>query len=124
MSSLTQSRWLPFLLLICSNIFMTFAWYGNLKYARDWPLWKVIPLSWSIALFEYVFMIPANRWGIASWSLVQLKIAQEVITLLVFSGFAILYFKTAIRWNHLVAFALVVAAVGFAFLPGPAKIGQ
>src|ERR1039457_4547393 len=117
MNPTVESRWLPFALLTCSNVFMTFAWYGHLKYGHDWPLWKVILASWGIAFFEYVLMVPANRWGNNVYSPVQLKIAQEIITLTVFSVFAVLYLKTSIRWNHLVAFALVVAAAGFAFLP-------
>jgi hypothetical protein len=116
MASLSQSRWLPFVMLTCSNIFMTFAWYGHLKF-KDRPLWLVILASWGIAFFEYVLQVPANRWGSNVWSPVQLKIAQEIITLSVFSAFAILYLKAPIRWNHLAAFALVVAAAGFAFLP-------
>ena len=116
MSQLIQSRWLPFVLLTCSNIFMTFAWYGHLKF-KDRPLWVVIMASWGIAFFEYVLQVPANRWGSNVWSPVQLKIAQEIITLTVFSAFAVLYLKTPIRWNHIAAFALVVAAAGFAFLP-------
>jgi len=116
MNSLTQSRWLPFVLLTCSNVFMTFAWYGHLKF-KDRPIWLVIVASWGIAFFEYVLQVPANRWGSNVWSPVQLKIGQEIITLAVFSAFAILYLKTAIRWNHLVAFVLVVAAAGFAFMP-------
>jgi uncharacterized protein (DUF486 family) len=116
MASVSQSRWLPFVLLTCSNIFMTFAWYGHLKF-KDRPLWLVIIASWGIAFFEYVLQVPANRWGSNVWSPVQLKIAQEIITLAVFSAFAILYLKAPIRWNHLAAFALVVAAAGFAFLP-------
>src|ERR1035441_1332419 len=116
MNPLTESRWLPFVMLTFSNIFMTFAWYGHLKF-KDRPLWLVVVASWGIAFFEYVLMVPANRWGSNVWSPVQLKIAQEIITLAVFSVFAVLYLKTSIRWNHLVAFALVVAAAGFAFLP-------
>lgn len=116
MKLLTQSRWLPFVLLTCSNVFMTFAWYGHLKF-KDRPIWLVIVASWGIAFFEYVLQVPANRWGSNVWSPVQLKIGQEIITLAVFSAFAILYLKTAIRWNHLVAFVLVVAAAGFAFMP-------
>ena len=96
---------------------MTFAWYGHLKYGQAWPLWKVILASWGIAFFEYVLMVPANRWGSNVWSPVQLKIAQEIITLTVFSVFAVLCLKSVIRWNHLVAFGLLVVAAGFAFLP-------
>jgi uncharacterized protein (DUF486 family) len=116
MNLIAQSRWLPFLMLTGSNIFMTFAWYGHLKF-KDRPIWLVILASWGIAFFEYVLQVPANRWGSNSWSPVQLKIAQEIITLTVFSVFAVLYLKTTIRWNHVVAFALIVVAVGFTFLP-------
>src|SRR5580692_10025860 len=88
MSALTQSRWLPFVLLTLSNIFMTFAWYGHLKF-KDKPIWAVIVVSWGIAFFEYLLQVPANRWGSNVYSPAQLKIIQEVITLAVFCGFAI-----------------------------------
>ena len=107
---------LPVLMLFASNVFMTFAWYGHLKF-KDRPFWIVIAASWGIAFFEYVLQVPANRWGSNVYSPVQLKIAQEIITLSVFSVFAVLYLKSSIRWNHLVAFALMVAAAGFTFLP-------
>lgn len=113
---ITSSRWLPVVLLTISNIFMTFAWYGHLKY-KDKPLLFVILTSWGIALFEYVFMIPANRWGSSVYSAMQLKIMQEVITLAVFCGFAVLYLGITIRWNHVAAFVCILAAVAFAFLP-------
>jgi uncharacterized protein len=111
-----QSRWLPIVLLFCSNIFMTVAWYGHLKH-KDSVLWKVIFISWGIAFFEYVLQVPANRWGNSVYSATQLKIIQEVITLVVFSGFAILSLHEKIRWNHLCAFACVLAAVAFTFIP-------
>lgn len=104
------------LLLTGSNLFMTIAWYGHLKY-RNSALWKVILVSWGIAFFEYCLQVPANRWGYGRFSAAQLKIIQEIITLVVFSGFCVLYLREALRWNHVVAFALVVAAVAFAFLP-------
>ncbi|MEI2723620.1 MAG: DMT family protein [Verrucomicrobiota bacterium] len=116
MNSLTQTRWLPIALLSCSNIFMTFAWYGHLKF-KSKPLVLVILASWGIAFFEYVLMVPANRWGNSFYSATQLKIIQEVITLAVFAGFAILYLGERIRWNHLAAFACILAAVAFTFLP-------
>jgi len=116
MSAITESRITPIVLLTLSNIFMTFAWYGHLKY-KSAPLWLAIIVSWGIAFFEYTLMIPANRWGSARYTPFQLKIIQEVITLTVFSGFAIFYLGTQIRWNHLVAFALIIAAAGFTFLP-------
>jgi uncharacterized protein len=116
MNSLLQSRWLPIVLLSCSNIFMTFAWYGHLKF-KGKPLALVILASWGIAFFEYVLMVPANRWGNSVYSATQLKIIQEVITLTVFAAFAILYLGERIRWNHLAAFVCILAAVAFTFLP-------
>jgi uncharacterized protein (DUF486 family) len=116
MNDLTQSRWLPIVLLTCSNVFMTVAWYGHLKF-KSKPLLLVILVSWGIAFFEYVLQVPANRWGNAVYSATQLKIIQEVITLTVFCGFAILYLGEKIRWNHFAAFVCILAAVVFAFLP-------
>src|SRR5580700_2575687 len=97
------------LLLTLSNIFMTFAWYGHLKY-RSAPLFKVILISWLIAFFEYCFQVPANRIGSYEFSAVQLKTIQEVITLTVFSIFSVLYLKQDLRWNYLLGFAMIVAA--------------
>jgi uncharacterized protein (DUF486 family) len=116
MNSLIQSRWLPIVLLTCSNIFMTFAWYGHLKF-KSKPLLAAILVSWGIAFFEYCLMVPANRWGNSHYTAIQLKIIQEVITLSVFAGFVILYLGERVRWNHVAAFVCIVAAVGFAFLP-------
>ena len=116
MNDLTQSRWLPVVLLTCSNVFMPVAWYGHLKFKSE-PLLLVILVSWGIAFFEYVLQVPANRWGNAVYSATQLKIIQEVITLTVFCGFAILYLGEKIRWNHFAAFVCILAAVVFAFLP-------
>ncbi len=114
------------LLLICSNVFMTFAWYGNLKLQQlkistDWPLILIIVSSWGLALFEYCFMIPANRIGSqingGPFSLMQLKIIQEAISLIVFTVIVATVFKgEPIRWNHFVAFGLIIAAVFFAFI--------
>jgi uncharacterized protein (DUF486 family) len=118
MNDLTQSRWLPVVLLTFSNIFMTFAWYGHLKFKNS-PLWLVILASWGIALFEYVFMIPANRWGSNVYSPAQLKIIQEVVTLSVFCVFAFFYLGEKIRWNYVAAFVCLLAAVAFAFCPKP-----
>jgi uncharacterized protein len=101
-------------LLTVSNIFMTFAWYGHLKY-RDAPLYKVIVVSWLIAFFEYCFQVPANRIGSYEFSVAQLKVIQEVITLVVFSVFSVMYLKQPIRWNHVAGFAMIVAAVGVVF---------
>lgn len=102
------------LLLIVSNIFMTFAWYGHLKYKSS-PLLLVILVSWGIAFFEYCFQVPANRIGHGTFSAYQLKTIQEVITLVVFSVFSVLYLKEEFRWNYLVGFALIIAAVFFIF---------
>src|SRR5215211_835012 len=93
----------PILLLICSNVFMTFAWYGQLKYPGT-ALWVVVPVSWSIAFLEYCFAVPANRIGYTVYSAAQLKTIQEIITVLVFAGFSVLYLNEAIRWNHVAAF--------------------
>ena len=101
-------------LLTVSNIFMTFAWYGHLKY-REVPIYKVIVISWAIAFFEYCFQVPANRIGSYEFSAAQLKTIQEVITLLVFSVFSVFYLKQPIRWNHAVGFAMIVGAVGVIF---------
>src|SRR5215467_6998156 len=100
MNEYLQSRWLPIVLLTCSNVFMTFAWYGHLKF-KSKPLLIVILVSWGIAFFEYVLQVPANRWGNSVYSATQLKVIQEVITLLVFSAFAIVRLNETIRWNHL-----------------------
>ncbi|HVO63906.1 MAG TPA: DMT family protein [Terriglobales bacterium] len=102
------------LLLCISNIFMTIAWYGHLKY-RHTSLVKVIVISWLIAFFEYCFQVPANRIGSYEFSVVQLKTIQEVITLTVFTVFSVFYFKLELRWNYLVGFAFLVAAVYFIF---------
>ena len=102
------------LLLLISNIFMTFAWYGHLKY-RTSPLWIAILASWSIAFFEYCFQVPANRIGSYTFTTVQLKTIQEAITLLVFCGFSVLYLKEELKWNYLVGFGFMVVAVFFVF---------
>ncbi len=98
------------LLLTISNIFMTFAWYGHLKY-RQAPLFEVIVISWLIAFFEYCFQVPANRIGSYEFSTAQLKTIQEAITLIVFSVFSVLYLKEQLRWNYLLGFAMMIAAV-------------
>jgi uncharacterized protein (DUF486 family) len=103
------------LLLICSNVFMTFAWYGHLKYGHGWPLWKAILVSWCIASIEYCLAVPANRWGYVHFSGFQLKILQEVITLAVFVVFAVLFLGEKLAWNYLVAFCLLIGAAVFAF---------
>ena len=105
------------LLLLASNVFMTVAWYGHLRF-KQVPLWQAILASWGIAFFEYCLQVPANRFGYGAFSATQLKITQEIITLIVFSGFSILYLGESPRWNHAVSFLLIVAAVAFAFWPG------
>jgi len=102
------------LLLIVSNIFMTIAWYGHLNY-KSAPLFKVILISWCIAFIEYCFQVPANRIGHYHYSAVQLKTMQEVITLVVFSGFSVIYLKEAIKWNHVAGFAMIIGAVFLIF---------
>lgn len=101
-------------LLTLSNIFMTFAWYGHLKF-RSSPLWIVILVSWGIAFFEYCLQVPANRIGYGQFSGAQLKIIQEVITLSVFAVFSVLYLGEKMRWNYVVGFALMILAVFFIF---------
>ena len=117
---------LTILMLICSNVFITFAWYGNLKLQqmnliKDWPLIAIILLSWGMALLEYSFMIPANRIGSqitgGPFSLMQLKIIQECISLFVFTVIVATVFKgEPVRWNHLVSFGFIILAVFFAFM--------
>lgn len=114
-------------MLCISNVFMTFAWYGNLKLqqmhpqVKNWPLYLVILLSWGLALFEYIFMIPSNRLGSkingGPFSLIELKVIQEAISLIVFTIIVSLVFKgEPFHWNHFVAFVLIILAVFFAFL--------
>ena len=121
-----QSAILTILFLIVSNVFMTFAWYGHLKLqssgvSQSWPLYVVILFSWGIALFEYCFQVPANRIGFEGnggpFSLIQLKVMQEVITLIVFVIFSLVAFEgTVIRWNHILAFVLLIIAVYLVFM--------
>jgi uncharacterized protein (DUF486 family) len=115
-TSLFQDRILPILLLVCSNLFMTIAWYGHLKF-KSKPIWIVILASWGIAFFEYCLQVPANRWGNAMYSATQLKIIQEIITLAIFAGFAVVYLHEKLKWNHLAAFLCILGAVAFTFLP-------
>ena len=108
------------ILLLLSNLFMTAAWYGHLKYPNA-PLWKTILISWSIAFFEYCLQVPANRIGnAANMSKYQLKIIQEVLSIAVFMVFALLYFGEQPRWNHYVALVFIVGAVYFGAMPQPA----
>ncbi len=101
-------------LLTVSNIFMTFAWYGHLKF-RNHPIWIVILASWGIAFFEYIFQVPANRIGYGKFNGAELKTIQEVITLLIFSIFSVLYLKEDFKWNYAVGFSLIIMAVFFIF---------
>jgi uncharacterized protein (DUF486 family) len=101
-------------LLLVSNIFMTIAWYGHLKF-KDRPLWIVIVASWMIAFVEYCFQVPANRIGHGTFSAAQLKTIQEVVTLVVFAVFSLLYLKEPLRWNYVAGFACIVLAVVFVF---------
>lgn len=107
--------WTPIGLLFISNIFMTFAWYGHLKEHKTSPLWIVILLSWGVAFFEYLFQVPANRWGSSHFTLPQLKIIQEVITMVVFAGFSVFYMKHSLKWDYLWAGLCLVGAVYFIF---------
>ncbi len=108
-------------LLLVSNVFMTFAWYGHLRF-KEVALWKVVLVSWGIAFFEYCLAVPANRLGHGTFSVTQLKVMQEVVSLTVFAGFSLLWLKERVAWNHVAAFALLVAAVYLVFLPSPAAV--
>ena len=122
-----QSALLTVGMLVISNIFMTFAWYGHLKLQQtgvssNWPLYLVILFSWGIALLEYSFQVPANRIGFVGnggpFTLMQLKVMQEAITLVIFTVFTVLFFKgESLHWNHFLAFLLLIGAVYFVFLP-------
>ena len=102
------------LLLIASNVFMTFAWYGHLKFKSS-PLFIAILASWGIAFFEYCLAVPANRYGSAVYSAAQLKTIQEVITLVVFAGFSVFWLKESLTWNHAIGFMLIAAGAAFVF---------
>ena len=112
---MTVRTWLPITLLVVSNIFMTFAWYGHLKSQRDAPLLVAILTSWGIAFFEYSLMVPANRIGYGRYSLPQLKVIQEVVTLCVFALFAVFYMRERLTLNHAWAALCLVGAVFFTF---------
>ncbi len=105
---------LPVLMLIASNVFMTFAWYGHLKFTSS-PLWHVVMISWGIAFFEYWLAVPANRIGHQVYSAAQLKTMQEVITLAVFAGFSVIYLKESLGWNHLAGFTLIIIGASLIF---------
>ena len=106
-------------LLVVSNLFMTLAWYGHLKFLKgsSWPLWAVVLISWGVAFFEYCFQVPANRLGYGAYSATQLKILQEGISLAVFTVFAAVLLGERLRWNHAAAYALILVAVWLAFRP-------
>jgi uncharacterized protein (DUF486 family) len=104
----------PIVLLLCSNVFMTFAWYGHLKFP-DRPLWMVIIASWGIAFIEYCFAVPANRWGHEVYSAAELKTMQEVITLVVFAAFSVFYLGERLTLNHAVGFAFIALGAFFVF---------
>ena len=107
----------PILLLLASNVFMTFAWYGHLKF-KSAPLWIAVMASWGIAFVEYWLAVPANRIGSAVYSAAELKTMQEVITLLVFAAFSVLYLKEPLGWNHAIGFSLIAAGAFFIFQRG------
>ncbi len=114
MAALLSPKILPILLLLASNVFMTFAWYGHLKFKAS-PLWIVVVASWGIAFFEYWLAVPANRLGHEVYSAAELKTIQEVITLAVFAGFSVLYLKESFTLNHLVGFAMIAAGAAVIF---------
>jgi uncharacterized protein (DUF486 family) len=104
------------LLLLISNIFMTFAWYGHLKNHKESALWLVVLASWGIAFFEYCFQVPANRWGAQSgFAAAHLKTIQEVITLVVFSAFSVWYLGEPLKWNHGIGFLFIAIGAAFVF---------
>ena len=105
---------IPLAMLVASNVFMTFAWYGHLKF-KESKLWLVILVSWGIAFFEYCLQVPANRLGNSYFSVAQLKVAQEVITLSVFAVFSVFYLKEELKWNYIVGFVFILFAVFFVF---------
>lgn len=107
-------KFLPIVLLVMSNVFMTIAWYGHLKFPNS-PLAKVVLISWAIALVEYCLAVPANRIGHAVYSAAELKTLQEVVTLVVFAGFSVLYLKESLTINHAIGFALICAGAYFVF---------
>ncbi|MCW4113922.1 DMT family protein [Aurantimonas sp. MSK8Z-1] len=114
MSSFVPSWLLPILLLTCSNVFMTFAWYGHLKFENR-PLWLVVVASWSIAFFEYCLAVPANRYGVRVYDPAELKVMQEVITLVVFAIFSTTYLGERLTLNHGIGFAFICLGVFFVF---------
>lgn len=111
---MTSAHLTPIAMLLASNVFMTFAWYGHLKYQSS-PLWIAVAASWGIALIEYCFAVPANRWGSAVYSTAELKTMQEVITLVVFAIFSVWYLGEKFTINHAIGFALICAGAFFVF---------
>ena len=105
---------LPVVMLLASNVFMTFAWYGHLKFTSS-PLWVVVMISWGIAFVEYWLAVPADRLGHQVYSAAQLKTMQEVITLVIFAGFSVLYLKEPLGWNHLAGFTLIASGAALIF---------
>jgi uncharacterized protein len=114
MPALTSAHLVPIGMLVLSNIFMTFAWYGHLSY-KGAALWIAVLVSWLIALPEYSLAVPANRFGSTVYSAAELKTMQEVITLLVFAGFSVWWLKEPLTWNHAIGFALIAAGAFFIF---------
>ena len=114
MPSLSFPHVAPVLLLVASNLFMTLAWYGHLKFKAA-PLAMVILVSWGIAFIEYCLAVPANRWGSEVYSAAQLKTMQEVITLVVFAAFSVLYLKEPLGWNHALGFGFIALGAFFVF---------
>jgi hypothetical protein len=114
LTSRALAAFLPIVLLALSNVFMTFAWYGHLKF-KDRPLLLVILVSWGIAFIEYCFAVPANRYGSAAYSTAELKTMQEVITLAVFVVFSVTYLGESLRWQHLAGFALIALGAFLVF---------
>jgi len=110
-----MERTIPILLLIASNIFMTYAWYGHLKDLRNAPIFAAIVTSWFVAFFEYCLQVPANRIGSAYFTLPQLKVAQEIITMMVFGVFSTVYMKQPVNWDFALASLCLVAAAFFMF---------
>ena len=114
MNLLLSPKVLPILMLVASNVFMTFAWYGHLKYTSA-PLWIAVIASWGIAFFEYWLAVPANRIGHEFYSAAELKTIQEVVTLSVFAAFSVLYLRESLTWNHAIGFAMIAGGSAFIF---------
>ena len=114
MAMLFSPKVLPVLMLVCSNVFMTFAWYGHLKFKAS-PIWMAVIVSWVIAFFEYWLAVPANRIGSQAYSTAELKTIQEVVTLTVFAVFSVLYLRESLTWNHAIGFAMIAAGAAFIY---------